>query len=184
MLEFKPGMKAYVEHQLAEQRTPKTGPERAFTTIKFKALYNLQLRAEVEGHSFVSDEREEVFGNNAGPAPMRYFLGGVMMCHQVWTIKSAALVDVKIERLEAEMRGYLERMKPGDDPEAERGVDHVDYTVEIDSPNAADEVWTVVDQGARRCNAFVTVCRGSRINIELIHNGTNLGQRSYGSGRG
>jgi hypothetical protein len=107
-----------------------------------------------------------------------------MMCQQVWTLKSAALAEVKIERLEAEMRGYLERMAPGDDPEADRGVARVDYTVEIDSPNSADEVWTVVDQGAHRCGAFVTLARGTRINIELVHNGTNLGQRSYGSGRG
>src|SRR6478672_228035 len=113
MLEIKPGLRAYVEHQLAEQQTPELeGEERPFTTIRSKALYNLQFRATVEGHSFVSDERESASGNDAGPAPMRYFLGGAMMCHQVWCVKSAALAGVPIERLECEIRGYLERATP------------------------------------------------------------------------
>jgi uncharacterized OsmC-like protein len=184
MLEVKSGLKAYVEHQLADQRTPKPGAaERPFTTIKSKALYNLQFRATVEGHSFVSDERESASGNDAGPAPMRYFLAGAMMCHQVWCVKSASLVGVQIDRLECEIRGFVEHATGPDDVDADRGIGRVGYTVEIDSPASADEVWSVVDLGAHRCPAFVTLSRGTRIDLELIHNGVKLGERAYGSGR-
>jgi uncharacterized OsmC-like protein len=183
MLEIKPGLKAYVEHQLEEQQKPATGEERPFTTIRSKALYNLQFRATVEGHSFVADERESASGNDAGPAPMRYFLGGAMMCHQVWCVKSAALAGVPIDRLECEIRGYLEKASAERDPDADFGIARVSYTVTLDSPASAEAVWSIVELGARRCGAFVTLARGTSVELELVHNGVSLGERAYGDRR-
>jgi uncharacterized OsmC-like protein len=181
MLEVNPRLKAYAEGQLSGQHGPKPGaPERPFTTIQSKALHNLQLRATVEGHGFLSDEREDACGNDAGPAPMRYFLAGVMMCHQVWTIKSAVIEGVQLDRLECEMRGFLERASDGPSPDGARGLSRVGYTVNIDSPASADQVWSVVDLATTRCPAFVTFARAARVDLELVHNGERLGERSYG----
>jgi uncharacterized OsmC-like protein len=76
--------------------------------VNCKALHGLQFRATVEGHSFIADEGDEAGGHDAGPAPLRYFLAGIMMCHQVWCVKSAALFDIQLNRLEGEISGVVE----------------------------------------------------------------------------
>ncbi len=178
MLSIDPKLKELVQRQLEERasKIPEK-PARPVTTVKSKALHDLQFRATVEGHSFVSDERETMGGCDAGPAPLRYFLAGVMMCHQVWCVKSAALFDVRLERLECEISGYL---ASGGAAKARRGFERVTYTVAVDSPSSAEEVQKIVDQATQRCGAFVTLERGTRIELTLVHNGTKTYEHTYG----
>ena len=175
------GLKDIVRRQLTE-RAAATGERaaRPVTTVKSEALFDLQFRATVEGHSFISDEREEGGGHDAGPAPLRYFLAGIMMCHQVWCVKSAAVADVKLDRLECEISGYVEPTIA--DSPAPSGFARAAYTVTVESPNSAEEVEKVVDQACRRCAAFVTFQRSARIDVTLIHNGNTIGERAYGPG--
>jgi len=175
MLHIDPKMKQLVQNQLEERRKRAPGPERPVTTVKSKALHDLQFRASVEGHVFISDERESAGGTDAGPAPLRYFLAGVMMCHQVWTVKGAALADVKIDNLEGEISGYVAR------PDSPRkgGFDRATFLVNIDSPSPSEEVKKVVAKASDSCNAFVTFARGARIDLTLVHNGKKIDERTY-----
>jgi uncharacterized OsmC-like protein len=68
----------------------------------------------VEGHNFISDEGEEAGGHDAGPAPLRYFLGGIMMCHQVWCVKSAAVAEypAKLKSAAVTVRGKSKEVFP------------------------------------------------------------------------
>jgi uncharacterized OsmC-like protein len=178
MVWINPNLKQIVQRQLEERaaRTPEK-PARPVTTVKSKALHDLQFRATVEGHSFISDERESAGGSDAGPAPLRYFLAGVMMCHQVWCVKSAVLVDVRLDRLEGEISGYL---ASGDAAKSTGGFERVTFTVTVDSPNSVEEVQKVVDQASSRCAAFVTLALGARIEVTLVHNGQKSYERTYG----
>ena len=93
MFKVEANLKEIAGRQLSQRRARKEGePRRPVTTVHCKALHGLQFRATVEGHSFISDEGDEAGGHDAGPAPLRYFLAGIMMCHQVWCVKSAALL--------------------------------------------------------------------------------------------
>jgi len=176
MLSINPGMKQLVQRQLEEraQRTP--GPQKPVTTVKSKALHDLQFRASVEGHVFISDERESAGGTDAGPAPLRYFLAGIMMCHQVWTVKGAALADVKLDNLEGEISGYVAR------PDSPRkgGFERATFLVNVESPSPSEEVKKVVAKASDSCNAFVTFTRGARIELTLMHNGQKIDERTYG----
>jgi uncharacterized OsmC-like protein len=181
MLEISPRVREVAERQLAGLASAKpAAEERPITTVRSKALHDLQFRAAVEGHVFVSDEKEHVGGHDAGPAPMRYFLAGIMMCHQVWCVKNAAVGGVQIDRLECEISGYAEHPGSGEALEAGRGFARIVYTVELDCQISPDEAWQLVDLAARRCPAVVTVQRGTRIDLTLVHNGARLGERSYG----
>lgn len=177
MLIISPHMKQLVQRQLEERGTRTPGqPERPVTTVKSKALHDLQFRASVEGHVFISDEREAAGGTDAGPAPLRYFLAGVMMCHQVWCVKNAALHDVRLDNLEGEISGYVAR------PDSPRkgGFERATFTVTIDSPNSSDDVKKIVNRASEGCTSFVTFARAARIDVTLIHNGQKIEERSYG----
>jgi uncharacterized OsmC-like protein len=177
MLSINPNMKQLVQRQLEERgkRTPGQ-PVRPVTTVKSKALHDLQFRASVEGHVFISDERESAGGTDAGPAPLRYFLAGVMMCHQVWCVKSAALTDVRLDNLECEISGYLAQ----GDSARKGGFERATFTVTIDSPNPSEEVKKIVARASEHCAAFVTFARAARIEVTLMHNGQKIDERTYG----
>ena len=94
MFKVEANLKEIASRQLSQRRARKEGePRRPVTTVHCKALHGLQFRATVEGHSFISDEGDEAGGHDAGPAPLRYFLAGIMMCHQVWCVKSSAVSE-------------------------------------------------------------------------------------------
>jgi uncharacterized OsmC-like protein len=180
MFKVEPNLKEIATRQLTQRRARKDGePQRPVTTVKCKALHGLQFRAMVEGHNFISDEGEEAGGHDAGPAPLRYFLGGIMLCHQVWCVKSAAVADVQLSKLEGEISGYVEAGGGDAEREVERGFSRIAYTVNIESPSSSDAIQSIVDAATRRCPAFVSASRAIPIELTILHNDKSLGARSY-----
>jgi uncharacterized OsmC-like protein len=179
MFKVEANLKEIATRQLTQRRAPKEEPQRPVTTVKCKALHGLQFRAMVEGHNFISDEAEEAGGHDAGPAPLRYFLGGIMMCHQVWCVKSAAVADIQLSKLEGEVSGYVEVGGGDSEREVERGFSRITYTVNIESSSPPEAVQSIVDAATRRCPAFVSASRAIPIELTILHNDKNLGARSY-----
>jgi len=181
MFKVEANLKEIATRQLSQRRARKEGePRRPVTTVSCKALHGLQFRATVEGHGFISDEGDEAGGHDAGPAPLRYFLAGIMMCHQVWCVKSAAVADVQLDRLEGEIAGFIEAGSGDAGKEIERGFDLIKYKVTVNSPNHPEAIQSIVDAATRRCPAFVTAARSTPIEITILHNDKNLGERTYG----
>jgi uncharacterized OsmC-like protein len=180
MFKVEANLKEIATRQLTQRRARKQGESRRpVTTVHCNALHGLQFRATVEGHSFISDEGDEVGGHDAGPAPLRYFLAGIMMCHQVWCVKSAVVADVRLDRLEGEISGFIEAGSGDAEKEVDRGFDLIKYTVTVESPDNTDAVQTIVDAATRRCPAFVSAARSIPIELTIIHNGQNRRARIY-----
>jgi uncharacterized OsmC-like protein len=180
MFKVEANLKEIATRQLTQRRARKEGePQRPVTTVNCKALHGLQFRATVEGHSFISDEGDEVGGHDAGPAPLRYFLAGIMMCHQVWCVKSAAVADVQLSWLEGEISGYIEAGTGDPDKEVERGFSRITYKVTVESPGPADAIQSIVEAATRRCPAFVSAARSIPIELAILHNDKNLGVKTY-----
>ena len=180
MFKVEANLKEIASKQLTQRAARKEGaPRRPVTTVNCKALHGLQFRAQVEGHSFISDEGDEAGGHDAGPAPLRYFLAGIMMCHQVWCVKSAAVADVRLDRLEGEISGFIEAGAGDANKEAERGFDLIKYIVTVESPDSADAVQGIVDAATRRCPAFVSAARSIPIELTILQNGQNRGAKTY-----
>jgi len=160
MVQISPKLKEIVKAQL-EERATRTGADaaRPITTVKCEALYDLQFRATVEGHSFIMDERKSSGGHDAGPAPMRYYAAGIMGSDQVWLVKTAALMDLSMDRLEGEISLYNGRIA---------------YTVFIDSPNSDDQVVDLVQQSRDRRGTFKSLARTTRVELKVVHNGNTL----------
>ena len=180
MFKVETNLKEIATRQLSQRRARKEGEaRRPVTTVHCKALHGLQFRATVEGHEFISDEGDEAGGHDAGPAPLRYFLAGIMMCHQVWCVKSAAVADARLNRLEGEISGFIEAGGGDAGQEGERGFDLIKYTVTVESPDSADAIHSIVDAATRRCPAFVSAARCIPIELTIVHNEQNLGAKVY-----
>jgi hypothetical protein len=165
MVEIHPRLKQIVKDQLEERgaRNPDQ-PERPITTVSVKALQNLQFRATVEGHSFIMDERESAGGNDAGPAPMRYYAAGIMGSHHVWIVKLAALHELPIDHLEGEFALYGNK---------------VEYTVSVDSPNSDQQMRDLMDELRQTRGSLATMAGGRPVAFTLRHNGEAIMQKVY-----
>ena len=165
MVYVDPKLKEIVKHQLEERaaRDPNQG-ERPITTVKVKALQNLQFRATVEGHSFIMDERESSGGNDAGPAPMRYYAAGIMGSDHVWIVKTAALRDLPLDRLEGELSLFGNK---------------IDYTVTIDSPNSDAQVRDLINEVRDRRGNLAIMAGGRSVFFTLRHNGETVMEKVY-----
>ncbi|MSP39042.1 MAG: OsmC family peroxiredoxin [Deltaproteobacteria bacterium] len=180
MFKVEANLKEIAAKQLTQRAARKEGAaRRPVTTVNCQALHGLQFRAKVEGHSFISDEGDEAGGHDAGPAPLRYFLAGMMMCHQVWCVKSSAVADVQLDKLEGEISGFVEAGGNEGGVEKERGFDLIKYTVTILSPNPAAAVQSIVEAATKRCPAFVSASRAIPIEVTILHNEKNLGAKTY-----
>src|SRR4030095_7213338 len=147
MFKVEANLKEIATRQLSQRRARKEGePRQPVTKVHSKALHGVKFRAKVEGHSFISDEGDEAGGHDAGPAPLRYFLAGIMMCHQVWCVKSAAVADVQLDRLEGEIAGFVEAGGGDTDKEVERGFDLIKYKVTVNSPNQPEAIQSFVEE--------------------------------------
>jgi uncharacterized OsmC-like protein len=101
------------------------------------------------------------------------------MCHQVWCVKSSAVADVQLDRLQGEISGFVEAGGGDAGKEVERGFDLIKYTVTIESPNSADAIQSIVEAATRRCPAFVSAARSIPIEVTILHNQQNLGMKLY-----
>ncbi|MSQ23835.1 MAG: OsmC family peroxiredoxin [Chloroflexi bacterium] len=183
MLQVSPKVKEVAQRQMVERTTgPAVESPTPVTTVKSTALFDLQFRATVEGHSFISDEAVPMGGHDAGPAPLRYFLAGIMMCHQVWTLKSAVLMGIQIDSMECEIAGYFGPGAP-EDPRDAVGFARLTYIVRIDSVASSDQVREAVNQGTYRCPAFGAAKQATRIEVTVEHNGSLIETRTYGPGQ-
>jgi uncharacterized OsmC-like protein len=165
MVYIDPRLKGIVEDQLKERgaRDPNQ-PERPITTVKVKALHDLQFRATVEGHSFIMDERESSGGNDAGPAPMRYYAAGIMGSDHVWIVKTAALRDLPLDRLEGELSLFGRKIA---------------YTVSIDSPNSDEQMCDLINEVREGRGSLATMAGGRRVEFTLLHNGKPVMETVY-----
>ena len=166
MVYISPKLKQIVQDQLAERgsRSPEQADARPITTVKIKALHDLQFRATVEGHSFILDERESAGGNDAGPAPMRYYAAGIMGSDHVWIVKTAALRDLSLDRLEGELALYGGKIV---------------YTMSIDSPNTDDEIRVLIHEVRSGRGSLSTMAGGRPVDFTLKHNGEVIMETVY-----
>ncbi len=168
MLKVDPGLKEYLEERI--EKTEREKPSKGgVIKAHCRVLHHLQIKAEADGFAFISDEGERVGGYGAGPAPLRYFLAGIMMCHQVWCVKSAALLDVQLDSLEGTIQGHLE---PGGYSRADsgHGFERIDYEIVVDSSDSAEKVKAVVAKANKRCPAFCTTIKAVPVALKVTLN--------------
>lgn len=110
------------------------------------------------------DERESAGGNDAGPAPMRYYAAGIMGSDHVWIVKTAALRDLSLDRLEGELALYGGK---------------VVYTVYIDSPNSDQQMRDLIDEVRGGRGNLAAMVGGRRVDFTLKHNGEVIMERAY-----
>ena len=176
MLQVDSGLKEYLEERIekTEREKSKTG---GIIKVKSRVIHHLQIKAEADGFAFISDEGERVGGYGAGPSPLRYFLAGIMMCHQVWCVKSAALLEVRMDSLEGEISGHLHPGGSYSRADSGSGLEKISYELRVAGPDSSEKVLSVVEKANKRCPAFGTIRRALPISLKVILNNKIISEK-------
>jgi uncharacterized OsmC-like protein len=176
MLRIDPGVKEELLERI-EQKSHEKDPKGTTIKVKSRVLHHFQIKAEADGFAFISDEGERVGGYGTGPAPLRYFLAGVMMCHQVWCVKAAALLDTRLDSVEGEIGGHLSPYGSYAKEDMENFFEKISYEVSFTSPEESRKIIAVVEKASLRCPAFGTVRLAVPIDLKVLHNGNVITER-------
>jgi uncharacterized OsmC-like protein len=157
--------------------TVRQGSNRSVVSMTGRAVRRFVMQAEVEGHRIVTDEPVHGGGTDLAPAPLRYFVAGVVECALIWVVKVAAVEGLEITRLSAEAEAFLEAGTVGLDALSStaevvsgRGFDRLVLTVSVASDDSPERVADVVRKGVRACPAAVTYARGAQLDLGVLHN--------------
>lgn len=173
--------------QLVERQANDAGRQagtKPVFVMETSAVRRFVLETSVEGHRFLADEPIRGGGSDVGPAPLRYFVAGVVQCLEIWTIKLAALDKIPLTALSSTAKAFLEAGTTGvdalrstDSLSSGRGFRQLDVTLTLDSEldETHDPVISeLVRQAARACPAAATFARAAELLITPVHNGRAL----------
>jgi uncharacterized OsmC-like protein len=177
MLRIDPGVKEELVERI-EKRSREKAPVGGVVKVQSRVIHHFQMKAEADGFVFILDGGERVGGHGAGPAPLRYFLAGVMMCHQVWCVKGAALLDVELEGVEGSIGGHLSALGAYSKEDVDSQFEKISYEVRIASREADEKIIAVVRKASARCPAFGTVRLAVPIDMKVLHNGNVILEES------
>jgi uncharacterized OsmC-like protein len=159
------------------------GGAKPVVTMSCRAVRRYLMEATVEGHRIVTDEPLHGGGTDLAPAPLRYFVAGVLECMLIWCVKVAAIEQVSITDLSAEAEAYLEPGTVGlhalsaTEPIATgRGFARLELriTVGTDDGTSDERLLDVVRKGIRACPSAVTFARSATVELAVTHNGSAL----------
>ena len=177
MLRIDPGVKEELLERI-EKRSHDKSLKGGVVKVESRVIHHFQMKADADGFAFISDEGEQVGGYGAGPAPLRYFLAGVLMCHQVWCVKAAALLDVQLESVEGTVGGHLSPLGAYSKEDVDSAFEKISYEVRIASPAAAEKIIAVIRKASARCPAYGTVRLAVPIDLKVVHNGNVILQEN------
>lgn len=182
-LQVDPGLKEELLERI-EKRSRERPATGGVIKVKSRVIHHLQMKAEADGFAFISDEGERVGGYGAGPAPLRYFLAGVIMCHQVWCVKSAALLDAKLDSVEGAIDGHLSVEGSYSKEDMDSQFEKIVYEVSVSSGETAEKIVAVIEKANARCPAFGTVRLAVPIDLRVVHNGSVVMEKHLTPTRG
>jgi uncharacterized OsmC-like protein len=170
MLRIYPGLREEIEERI-KQRSENTPERGAVLTVRAKAIHHLQFRAAIDGFALVADEEERGGGYGAGPSPLRLFLAGILMSHQLWCVKAAALLDVTLDGVDGTINGHLSIEGSYSKNDYQTKFEKLSVEVRVLSPEPSEKVIAVIDKATLRCPVFGTIGSGTQCALTLWHNG-------------
>lgn len=86
----------------------------------------------------------------------------------------AALRELTLEKLEFQIRGYLDR-RGGRVPDVPNlGFEEIRYEVHLESPDPAARIRALVEEAERHCYVLNTLRRAVRLRARVVLNGALL----------
>jgi len=149
----------------ALKRSDNDGLAQVKAVVRMEGVHegDLKHRIKTEGFEFVSDEPPERGGNNTGPGPLSYFMGGALACLMNQYVRVAAIDDLDIEDLRGTARGHFEMKVRGSFTE-------IFYDIRIKGKDDEDKIRRLSKKAEDYCYVHNTMLKAVSVKTNLCLN--------------
>jgi putative redox protein len=134
----------------------------------------LRTQAHIRQFHLTIDEPQELGGTDAGPNPVELVLAALGTCQEIVYAVYAAILGVKLERIEIFVEGRLDPRGFFGVAEAAPGFREVRYQVRIESPTEPQRVEALVRAVQEHCPVLDILKRPMQVTGGVELNGSPL----------
>lgn len=136
---------------------------------------NVRCSAKVRDFSPLGvDEPPELGGDNTAMNPVELVLCALGTCQEIMYAAYAAVMDLKLDSVEVEVKGYLDVRGLFAMAEVAAGYKNIKFETNIRSPEEPEKIRQLVDMVESHCPVLDTITRSIEVSGESYHNGTAI----------
>jgi len=138
-------------NQIIKVYTNKPELAQAEYQAKTRLVENLKTEAQVGSHKVVIDEPKEMGGSDEGPNPLDTFLATLGTCQEITYAAYAAVMGIKLEKVEVEVKGDIDLRGLLGIGDAKPGFRKISYLTKIASPEPKEKIQQLVAAVEAHC---------------------------------
>lgn len=118
------------------------------------------------------DEPPELGGADTAMNPVELILVALGTCQEIMYGAYAAVMDIELESVKVEVKGYLDVRGLFAMAEVAAGYKNIRFETNITSPASAEQIRKLVETVESHCPVLDTITRSIEVTGESYHNGT------------
>jgi len=118
------------------------------------------------------DEPPELGGDNTAMNPVELVLCALGTCQEIMYAAYAAVMDIKLDSVEVEVKGYLDVRGLFAMAEVAAGYKNIKFETNISSPAPREKIRQLVEMVESHCPVMDTITRAIEVSGDSYHNGT------------
>jgi uncharacterized OsmC-like protein len=160
----------------------KNDASKGFARFKVTSSWKGQTRSEARVQSYTingqeiprqfsiaADEPFELLGENTAPNPQELLMAAFNACIMVGYVANAAILGVKLEKVEIETSGELNlRGFLGLDPAVKPGYDSIHYVVRLKGNGSKEQFATIHENVLKTSPNYFNIAAPVRVDSEVI----------------
>lgn len=130
-----------------------------FRSSSYSEADNFAVRSQIRGFSTVMDEPLELGGSDSGPNPVEMLLAALGACQEIVYRAYAAMMGLKIERIEVHAKGYLDLRGLLNLADVPSGFSQVFFTTKLISDEPEEKLRQLAEMVEKHCPVMDSLMR-------------------------
>lgn len=130
-----------------------------FRASAFSEQDNFAVRSQIRGFTTTMDEPLELGGTDSGPNPVEMLLAALGSCQEIVYRAYAAVMGLKIDRIEVHAKGYLDLRGLLNLADVPSGFSQVSFTTRILSDEPEEKIRQLAEMVEKHCPVMDSLMR-------------------------
>lgn len=157
-------IKSAIQHLIETVNAKPQVATSVFRATSYSEQDDFAIRSQVRGFTTVMDEPLELGGSDSGPNPVEMLLAALGSCQEIVYRAYAAVLGLRIERIEVHAKGYLDLRGLLNLADVPSGFSNIFFTTLIVSDEPEEKLHELAKLVERHCPVMDTLSRPVDVN--------------------
>ncbi len=134
-----------------------------FRASAYSEQDSFAVRSQIRGFSTTLDEPLELGGTDTGPNPVELLLAALGGCQEIVYRAYAAVMGLKIDRIEVHAKGYLDLRGLLNLAEVPAGFSRVSFTTQVVSDEPEEKIRQLAEMVEKHCPVMDSLMRAVEV---------------------